>query len=238
MLPVDVKILKYFLYDQFFYKHKILKAKQHPSFETVKQSIEQFESTHDAQTDLSNCTFTIFDLETTGFFPDLSDEIISIGAVKVKNLQVIYEDTFYSVIKPLGSVPQHTEELTGLSRKEIHKGARFPLALHKFLAYSQNTILVAHPASFDINFLQKTIEKWGLPSFSPAYIDSLRLANWLHHSKNNYLDDLVARYHIQTRERHHALNDALMTAEIFTHLMEECKQEGIMTYKEIQQLMK
>ncbi len=49
--------------------------------------------------DLAELPFVIFDLETSGFYPDKGDRILSIGAVKMKGSEILNEETFYSTIK-------------------------------------------------------------------------------------------------------------------------------------------
>jgi DNA polymerase III subunit epsilon len=224
-MPVDIKILEYYFWKQYTLKHKIKKAKKQLSVEPIITEIEEYNKfATNRCTDLSELTFTVFDLETTGFFPELGDEIISIGAIRVRNKKVIYDDTFYKIIKPLNNISKLTKELTGLTKTELDRSDYFPSILKEFLEFSKGSILVAHPASFDIPFLKYYIKSWGLPQFSPEYIDSHALANWLHPTKTNYLDRLVEDFQITKRNRHHALNDSIMTAEIFEKLLEECKQ--------------
>lgn len=227
-MPIDVKIMKYYFWEQWFLRHKVKEAQKNPFYEKAYDSLKSYsdDSNLAESTNLSQCTFTIFDLETTGFFPEAGDEIISIGAVKVKNLRVDYEDSFYTVIKPIRKVSRSIKELTGLEEQELTAGEFFPTVLEDFINYSKGTVLVAHPASFDINFLEKVMKVWRLPPITPEFIDSHGIANYLYPSKRNYLDELINRFHIIRRERHHALNDAQMTAEIFINLLEECQTKS------------
>jgi DNA polymerase III subunit epsilon len=192
-----------------------------PEYKEAAQSIEEFMHSQAGliKTDLASCTFTIFDLETTGFFPEIGDEILSIGAIKVKDFRIQYDDAFYTVMKPINKIPRNIQELTGLSSDTLDKAQSFPEGLKRFLEYSKGSILVAHPATFDIEFIKKVIKQWQLPCFLPKYIDSHVLANDLFSGKRNYLDHLIDRLNITERERHHALNDAIMTADIFVQLL-------------------
>lgn len=196
---------------------------QLPSYNIANQSIEAFlESQHGLMNQpLSSCTFTIFDLETTGFFPNMGDEIISIGAIKVKNFQIQYDEAFYTIVKPIGRIPKGIQDLTGLSEDILNKAEPFTVGMSKFLDYCKGSILVAHPATFDIEFMKTTMKQWNLPDFSVSFLDSHLIANEMFQGMRNYLDDLVVRFDIPERERHHALNDAIMTAEVFIKLIEK-----------------
>jgi DNA polymerase III epsilon subunit family exonuclease len=234
-LPNDLKILKYFLWDQLFLKFHINKMIGIPEYKAAAQSIEEFIHSQAGliKTDLASCTFTIFDLETSGFFPEIGDEILSIGAIKMKDLCIQYDDAFYTVMKPINKIPKNIQELTGLSSDTLDKAQSFPVGLKRFLEYSKGSILVAHPATFDIEFIKKVIKQWKLPCFSPAYIDSHVLANDLFSGKRNYLDHLIDRLNITERERHHALNDAIMTADIFVQLLRSYAETSFTMVEEL-----
>ncbi|WP_078546505.1 3'-5' exonuclease [Litchfieldia alkalitelluris] len=221
-MPVDIKILHYYLWKQFMIKYKLKQIRRNTQNDL--HFISNNTIAIEKEKDLSAVTFTVFDLETTGFFPELGDEVLSVGAVKIRGGEILRDESFYKVVRPIDKVPHSIKQLTGLTDKEINSSHYFPWVLKKFIDFSQETVLVAHPASFDIPFLQSTIKTWGLPDFSPEVIDSHALANWIYPDNNNFLDQLVEYYQIDQKERHHALNDAIMTAEIFIKLINETDQ--------------
>lgn len=189
------------------------------------------------QTDLENVpfhdlSFTVFDLETTGFFPKIGDEVISIGAVKINLNHISFPEQFYEVVRPVKMPSKQIRELTGLSAAQIKSGKPFPSAMLNFLDFSRHTILVAHPASFDVHFLYELAKRWGLPPYLPRAVDSYELANYIFPKEKNSLDQLIFKLEVENKLRHHALNDAFMTAEIFSKLMDELKNRGIHTLKE------
>ncbi|MCA1062879.1 3'-5' exonuclease [Rossellomorea sp. AcN35-11] len=238
-INVGYRILKYYLWQQFIFRFQVKKEKEKLSYHKLSRTLKEFEEEKPTlqQKHLFDCTFTIFDLETTGFFPEVGDEIISIGAIKVKEGEVQSQDTFYQVIDPLQTVSGHTKRFTGLRRKDFMNGVTLPVGLERFLEFSKGTILVAHPASFDINFLQKRIDKWQLPSFNPEYVDSFSLANGLMDKDDCYLDVLVKMFDIDHRARHHALNDAIMTAEIFEKLLKICYKQEVHTIRGLKEFI-
>ncbi|MGF2616574.1 3'-5' exonuclease [Rossellomorea vietnamensis] len=235
---VGYRIIKYYLWHRYLFKKQVEKEKKNPSYQKLKRMLKEFEQEKPLlqQQKLPNCTFTIFDLETTGFFPEIGDEIVSIGAVKMQGEKLLEQKTFYEVINPLQTVSAETKQFTGLKRKDFIKAKTLPVGLKEFLDFCKGTILVAHPASFDINFLQKRIGKWDLPAFDPEFIDSYALTKELLGVEECYLDDLVKRFHINKRARHHALNDAIMTAEIFQKLLKLCKEKKIDTIKDLHEV--
>ena len=47
---------------------------------------------------LKELPFVLFDIETTGFYPEKGDRILSIGAVKMHGSEILKEETFYSLV--------------------------------------------------------------------------------------------------------------------------------------------
>ncbi|WP_051314722.1 3'-5' exonuclease [Alteribacter aurantiacus] len=187
---------------------------------------------------LEDLTYTVFDLETTGFFPRMGDEVISIGAMKVNVNHIRFPEHFYEVVRPFKPVSDDVMKLTGLTSKEIKAGEPFLIGFFRFVQFMSNTVLVAYPASFDITFLQELSRKWGIKKFSPYYIDAYEIANYVFPNQKNNLDRVIKRLGVEVRERHHALNDAHMTAEVFMILVEELKKRGITTYGQLQEITK
>jgi DNA polymerase III subunit epsilon len=235
---VGYRIIKYYFWHRYLFKKQVEKEKKNPSYQKLNTMLKEFEEEKPLlqQQKLDSCVFTIFDLETTGFFPEIGDEIVSIGAVKMQGDKILDQKTFYEVINPLQTVSVETKKFTGLKRADFIKAKTLPVGLKEFLDFCKGTILVAHPASFDINFLQKRIGKWGLPSFDPEFIDSYSLAKELLNEQECYLDDLVKKFEITKRNRHHALNDAIMTAEIFKELLKLCREKDVETIRDLHEV--
>ncbi|WP_157888166.1 3'-5' exonuclease [Bacillus marinisedimentorum] len=186
---------------------------------------------------LTSYTFTVFDLETTGFLPEVGDAVVSFGAVKWTGLNWQEQEHFYELVKPVIKVPKNIFQLTGIKKSDIKHGIPFVQAFGKFLEFSKGTILVAHPASFDVNFLKATASRWELPDFHPLYIDSYTLARFLHPDADNRLDHLIDCYGVKQHERHHALNDAIMTGEVFLQMIEKLNEKDILTLSHLQKAL-
>ncbi|QPC48370.1 3'-5' exonuclease [Mangrovibacillus cuniculi] len=82
----------------------------------------------------------------------------------------------------------------------------------------RGTVLVAHPAAFDVPFIQTQAKVWKLPPLPLTYVDSRGLAFALKKERKIALDDLLEEYQLFSHSRHHALNDALMTGYLFLEL--------------------
>ena len=71
---------------------------------------------HDKGQSLTESTFVVFDIETTGFSP-LKNRIIEIGAVKVQNGKII--DRFSEFVNPEVPIPFRIEKLTSITDEMV-----------------------------------------------------------------------------------------------------------------------
>lgn len=228
MLPIDLQILKYYFFEKPIYHYKIKPYIDTAAYQRLYNKLNEYKPEESIKKmKLDDVTYTIFDLETTGLIPEVGHEIISIGAIQVKGLHYCNREKFYRIIKPIRPIPRNITSLTGLDASSIRHGQTFIDVVTDFLDYSKDTILVAHPAKFDVRFLQAMLKRWKLPPIEPLVIDSQEVAKWVLPAMNYQLDPLIRYYNIDFLERHHALNDAIMTAELFENLLTEVKNQNI-----------
>ena len=97
-------------------------------------------------------SYVIFDLETTGFSPELNN-IIEIGAVKVKDGKII--DRFSAFVNPKEPIPFRIEQLTGINDGMVINAPGIETVLPEFLDFSKDCVMVAHNADFDTSFIIK-----------------------------------------------------------------------------------
>ncbi len=238
MLPIDLQILKYYIFEKPMFQQKIKPYFNWQSYRSLAQSLENLEKDPAIETtDFSNTTFTVFDLETTGLIPEIGHEIISIGAIQLTGTKFCRTEKFHQFIKPVRPVSRRIKNLTGIDKHDLMNASPFIDAFSNFLHYSKGTILVAHPAKFDIRFLQTMAKRWKLPEYQPYVLDSQLMAKWLLPGVDHQLDPLIRRLGIEKLERHHALNDAIMTAELFEYLLAEAMERGVSTFQDLHPIL-
>lgn len=160
--------------------------------------------------------YTVVDIETTSL--DSRDgEILEISALKVRNKKVVEE---FSKLIRVSEVGAFTTHLTGITDEEMREhGEDINLVLTEFLAFLGDDIIVGHNVNFDINFIYDNLkDKLGL-YLTNDYVDTLRLSRLLltnlpHHR----LDDLINYFNLETRSEHRALNDCLLTNQVYLNL--------------------
>lgn len=181
---------------------------------------------------LSELIFTVFDTETTGLDPRGGDEIISIGAVRVVNLRLLEEEMFDQLVDPGRPVPYESTKIHGITTEMVNGQPEIGRALDLFHRFSEDTVLVAHNAAFDMLMLQLKEEATGI-SFHNPVLDTMLLSAVVHPiQKDHNIEGLSKRLGISIMGRHTALGDAIATAEIFLKLIPLLEKQGIRTLKE------
>lgn len=160
-------------------------------------------------------TFVVFDTETTGFYAG-HDQMIEIGAVKIKNGEII--DRFDELIDPKRPIPQKITELTFITDEMVKGKDTEENVTKRFLNWIGELPMVAHNAKFDISFMTSAMNKYHLGEFKNTVIDTMSLARMLHPEwANHKLQTLTKKYNIEwDEEKHHRADyDAEGTAIAF-----------------------
>lgn len=175
--------------------------------------------------------FVVFDLETMGL-NSRKNEIIEIGAVKIKNGNIV--DTFSELINPMREIPQKITEITGISNAMVRDKSNIEEILPKFYDFIKDSILVAHNASFDMGFIKRDIKKYLSIDFKPMVIDTLKMARDLYPNLKKYgLGDLNKYFGLFLENHHRALDDATATAKMFLIFLEKLDELNIYTLEDI-----
>ena len=171
-------------------------------------------------------TFVVFDLETTGLNP-YSHHIIEIGAVKVEHGKIV--SRFSEFVNPLVSIPYEIEELTGIRDSMLKDAGLIEDVLPRFLEYVEGSVLVAHNAEFDVNFiLNKAAELDIHPEFTVC--DTMTLARvLLNELKTFNLKSVSKALNVVLDNHHRAVDDAEATAGIFLKMLDMLREKGVNT---------
>lgn len=168
--------------------------------------------------DVNNKDFVVFDIETTGL-SNFTDKIIEIGAVKIRNKEII--EVYQEFVNPNESLSSFTTELTGITNEMVINKDTIDIVMPRFLNFCENSILVAHNAAFDVEFI---IEKCNILNleFKPIYIDTLFLGRALNpYLRNHKLNTMAKEYNVSLLNHHRASDDAKATSEIFIKMLDK-----------------
>ena len=168
--------------------------------------------------------YVVFDLETTGFSPDVN-KIIEIGAVKVQKGKIT--DRFSTFVNPQVPIPFNIEKLTSINDEMVISAPVIEDILPEFMEFSKGCVMVAHNADFDMSFIKKNCERIGIPC-DPTIVDTVALARVLLPKLNRFKLDTVAKaLNVSLDNHHRAVDDAACTAEIFVKFIQMLADRGI-----------
>lgn len=179
------------------------------------------------QIPLSNLKVVVFDLETTGFYPQKGDRIISIGAVKVIGNQLEEGESFYSLVKSNEPLSGEVKELTGICEAELEQAPELESVLREFYKFAQTQPLIAHHASHEKSFMKHASWSALRMNFQHRVIDTSFLTKIVEPKKSLVsLDDCCNHFGITIEKRHHALHDAIATAKLWAETVRHAQQIG------------
>ena len=181
---------------------------------------------------LKEIIYTVFDTETTGLSPEGGDEIISIGAVRIVNNRIAYQDIFEELIDPKRDIPLESYKIHGINYEMLRGKPDINTMLPIFKNYTYDTVLLGHNIAFDMKML-KVKERATHVKFSNPVLDTLLLSAILHpvHEQHD-MESIAKRLGVNIIGRHTALGDAIATAEIFIKLLPILNSNGILTLKD------
>ena len=183
---------------------------------------------------LSKDTYVIFDLETTGLYPNSGDSIIEIGAVKISNGNII--DRYDELICPEKELSEEIINITGINNDMLKDKKSEEYVVKHFMNWVGDLPMVAHNARFDISFMDQAYSKYNLGTLNNIVIDTLGLSRYLE-SKERYhnLATLVKRYNIPWDEnKHHRADyDSEGTALIFLKMLNKLELNNFKTLKDL-----
>jgi DNA polymerase-3 subunit epsilon len=163
----------------------------------------------------------VLDTETTGLDPYQGHRLVEIGCVELLN-RIPSGQTFHRYVNPQRDMPAEAFAVHGLSVEFLKDKPFFAEVADDLIAFIGDAPLVAHNASFDLIFINAEFERAGKAAIGrDRVIDTLLLARRKHPGSPNRLDDLCARYSIDSsrRVKHGALLDAELLAEVYLELI-------------------
>ncbi len=192
-----------------------------------------------ADVSLSETTFVIVDLETTGgrmtgAAGTAADAITEIGAVKVRGGVVLGE--FATLVDPQRSIPPQIVRITGITTAMVCDAPTIGAVLPTFLEFARGSVLVAHNARFDVGFLRAAADQCGIGWPRPQVLCTVALARRVlsrEEAPSVRLAALARLFAAASQPTHRALDDARATVEVLHALIERVGNQGVHTYADL-----
>ncbi len=177
-----------------------------------------------------DCEFVVFDTELTGL-NQRKDEIIAIGAVRIRHMRICFEEAFYALIKPQGKLYTASTLIHRITPGELKGAEPIEKVLPRFIDFCGGAFLVGHHVSLDLGFINRACQNYLGGVIQSLSLDTMKLAMAYktalkgpyhdHHEKHGAyrLASLSEAFHLPKFEEHNALQDALQTAYLFIYLI-------------------
>ena len=189
--------------------------------------------------DLNNCAlrdlcFVVFDSETTGLDP-VADNVVQLGAVRVVNGKILNGEVFDTFVNPGRPIPPVSTAVHHVSDDMVANAPAFDHVCRAFHKFSENAVIIAHNAPFDMAFLRRQSKGTDI-SFDHPVLDTVHLSAVVFGgSAEHTLDALCDRLDVTIPEevRHTALGDALATAEALVAMIPILEGRGLHTFAQV-----
>ena len=199
-------------------------ADQWPSW--YRDYRQNFQKLPDASTLLHEISIVVLDAETTGL--DVKrDRILSLGALRVTGNSISLADKFEAYLPtPSGYEQAQAVSIHGIIPNSTrYRHVDEPTLLQSFLPYLGSHLIVGHHIGFDLEMLNRSLERHGAGPLQNRVIDTAALAKRVRPAgywtpQHDYtLDALAKRYSIPLSDRHTALGDCYITAVLWLKLL-------------------
>lgn len=181
----------------------------------------------DGSIPICGCPLVALDFETTGLNAQ-QDAILSIGLVPFNTQRITLKQARYWLVKPSRPLEEDSVVIHGITHTELKHAQEPEVVLSELFDALRGKIVVAHFRHIEREFLrQTTLKLWGEAVEFPI-IDTLEIELSVQNTQRSLWQRLLRspmpsvrlgqsrlRYGLPAYSPHHALNDAIATAELF-----------------------
>ncbi|MDQ1466668.1 MAG: polymerase subunit epsilon [Actinomycetota bacterium] len=184
---------------------------------------------------LSEVTFVVVDLETTGGSAH-DCAITEVGAVKLRGGECL--GRLETLVNPGVPIPPLITVLTGITEAMVLPAPRIDEVLPALLEFVGDAVIVGHNIRFDLSFLDAALVSGCRPRLANRHVDTLALARRLVRDEvpNLRLSTLARHFRVPTEPVHRAFADAQATAEVLHALLERAASFGVLGLDDLLQL--
>lgn len=177
---------------------------------------------------LAEVEFVALDFETTGLNP-LEDEIVSIGLVPFNTNKVYCRQASYWLVNPNQALGANSVVIHGITHSELDHAPRFQRVLGELLKALAGKMVVVHYNRIERDFLDRALRVRLGEGIRFPVIDTMAIEATLQRRRlgslwkklrgekpiSIRLTNSRERYGLPSYKSHHALTDAIATAELF-----------------------
>ena len=186
----------------------------------------------DSSTPLRSLTAAVMDTETTSLDVRKA-RIVEIGVAPLVDGLVDRAGCFASYVDPGEPIPEASRAIHGISDAKVAGAPGFEAAYKSYLAFAGDHLILGYSLGFDLAVLKNENERSGIPWKLPRSLDVRELVRVLNPPLPDFsLDKVAAWLGVAVKDRHTAVGDAIVTAEVFVALLPVLREKGIRTLGE------
>ncbi|WP_027857733.1 3'-5' exonuclease [Marinobacterium jannaschii] len=181
----------------------------------------------DADTPLKDVPFVAMDFETTGLNP-ARDDIVSVGLVPFSLDRIRCRESRHWIVNPRQPLAEQSVVIHGITHSDVSNAPDLMRILELLLESLAGKVVVVHYRRIEREFLNTAMQARLAEGISFPVVDTMDLEARLHRTGRSgfvarlkgdkpvsiRLADSRTRYGLPYYQPHHALTDALATAEL------------------------
>jgi DNA polymerase-3 subunit epsilon len=215
------------------------RRKPHPLLVENRRRFAQF----DQNRPLTDYSFVVLDTELTGL--SYKDEIISIGAVKISNMQLELGNVFHTLVRPLNLKHNQATFIHQITPDQLRAARPIRDVLPEFVEFCGDALLIGHFLEIDMGYLNRATKKVLGGTLANPTIDTLRLVKayketsyvcdygYCDQSLPCNLNELAEEFNLPRFKAHSALEDALQCAYLFLFLAKKLNNGQVQTLRQL-----
>ncbi|MGH7651828.1 MAG: 3'-5' exonuclease [Gemmatimonadaceae bacterium] len=186
---------------------------------------------------LSELSYAVVDVETTGGRAYSGDRITEIAAVVVRGGEIV--EVFETLVNPQRPIPPFITRLTNITWDMVRDAPTFERVAPEVLRVLEGNVFVAHNAMFDWRFVTAEISRSAGQRLYGRRVCTVTVARKILPQLSRRSLDNVARYYgVEIKGRHRAGGDAIATAKCFIRMLSDLEDRGYATWEQLDLLLR
>jgi DNA polymerase-3 subunit epsilon len=167
--------------------------------------------------------YVCLDCETSGLNPK-KDEILSIGAVYIKENKILMRKTFNIFLKPSKNINPESIKIHHLRPVDLENGLNAKEGIYQLLDFIGSRTIIGYYIKFDVAIISKYTKEYLGIKLPNKTIEVSAMYYKTRRKRSDYqfidlrFDTILKNLDIPRLGKHDALNDAIMTAMMFLKL--------------------
>ncbi len=169
---------------------------------------------------IEEAKYIVIDTETTGIDPK-KDAILSIAAIKIKNFRIV--NIYNTFIDAEVEIPEESKKYHNIEQHHLKDKPKIYEIIPDLIKFiGPDAVIVGHHIKFDFEILNREIQKFFNSKLYNPTIDTGNIYRFLNNTDDTVsLDEIIEKYLSKVIDRHSALGDALVTAEVFIKMIQQ-----------------